>query len=316
MKVPVFVWQFDNAYPGLIGDDDALAGMISKVIGKTHDGLSWQGRWDTHAAAIKSNASVAHADRDIYAPQGISYDPWCVVNGRWPGQTGVALAEGRMAGEVAIAAAAGDESRAIVLDLEPHEPAAAGGANYWRDDLGAGDVDVDDFCYAFSQAIGTPPDQPNGGRIDLCVDARPGRIEPVRFSHWCGKSEVRRCYPQVYSSSFHGGAPTIAEAEHDLDVMIGTLASNGWTNAATVWPALAGDCSPDVIVAQIAKAKALGCGGVAIWQRAILRADTAAAIGALDDPWAYVPPPPAPAPAARDVLIGQLEAALATARTL
>lgn len=337
MRFVPFIHEFGSGYPGQIGSDDVAAG-VGKVLGKTHDGLWYQGQFgnDQHAAAIKSQTSVAFADRNIYAQQGITYDPWGVVNLLREGVPDEAFREGDLAGQVAIAAAGPGENRVVILDLEPHERGSDGSVYYVRDDLGAGDKEIDDFCYAFTRAIGTPPGQPGGGFIDLCPDARPGRIEPVHFSHWCTKSEVRRCYPQVYSGIFHPRGLQESEGQwvsrivplalQDLDVMIQTLAANGWDRHDTIWPVLDGSLPPQVMESQIEYVHQLGCGGFAIWQRMNLRADTAAMIRSMTDPWGNmldtapaapeVPAPPVtpnPTPGGATSTKQQVEAAIEAA---
>ena len=105
MRLPVFVHQFDSGYAdnGLGSDDTRLP--LSEVWGKTNDGLTWMAQWDGHPAAIGSLDAVVRTERDVYAPQGIDYRPWGVVHGRWPGVADCARNEGRMAGEIARAAA-------------------------------------------------------------------------------------------------------------------------------------------------------------------------------------------------------------------
>lgn len=301
MRVPLFLHQFDSGYANaaLGADDRALP--ISEIWGKTNDGLRWQATWDTHPAEITGIDAVIHAERDIYAPQRIDYKPWGVVHGRWPNEPRYAQREGALAARIARAAATTDDGQpaqppVYIADLEPHYHAPF--PAFWRDDLGAGPADVEAYLTAFTTAHTTGNETANttahteGGPPELwpTVDARDPHLAPVAFRAWAAHPAVTRVIPQVYFTDFvRPRPPTEADVRAALDRALHTLAAHGWTTAATVIPALPGDATPDRTILAIEYASSLGCGGVAIWQRANLRADTADAISRLSDPWAAGP---------------------------
>ena len=291
MRVPVFVHQFDNGYDGAPGGADDARLPISEVWGKTNDGLTWQARWDGHPAAIASLDAVVRAERELYAPHGIDYKPWGVVHGRWPGVEDCARREGRMAGEVARAAAGPGQRPVYIVDLEPHYHAPF--PAFWRGDLGAGAGDIDDFCYGFTEALGGDP---RAGELWLCPDAREPHLAAITFGRWRDKIEARRVLSQTYFTDFvRPRTATIEDARGALDAAVRVLGRYGW-RADEVLPVLPGDAEPEVMARAVEHAHALGCGGVAVWQRGNLRADTAAAIAALADPWAAKAVPPAEEP--------------------
>ena len=128
----------------------------------------------------------------------------------------------------------------------------------------------------------------------------------MAFEAWASHPCVTRVVPQVYFTDFvRPRNPGPEDVRTALDAALGALATHGWYNRASVWPALPGDADPERMCQAILEAHGLGCGGVAVWQRANLRPDTAAAIASLDDPWAVssappatpAPPPEVPAPA-------------------
>lgn len=281
MRVPIFIHQLDTAYvnAAIGGDDRALP--IAEVWVKAHDGTSWQARWDGHPLAVSGPEALRHLAREVYAPQGIACRPWGVVHGRWEGKDGtptaLAAQEGAIAGAAACAAAPDGAAAIHIVDLEPH---GHGGAQpqFWRDDLGAGADEVRAFLDAFRAA--------GGDAVWLCPDARDPWLGAVSFAAWAAQPAVTRVIPQVYVTDFvRPRAATVADARAALAAALAALARQGWHNADAVHPALPGDASPEVLLAAVDEAHRLGCGGVAIWQRANLRADTAAALGALADPW-------------------------------
>ncbi len=117
-------------------------------------------------------------------------------------------------------------------------------------------------------------------------DARDPWLDAVSFASWSVHSAVTHVIPQVYVTDFvRPRVATAADARSALGAAVQTLARHGWHNVCAVHPALPADAELDVLLAAIDEAHRLGCGGVAIWQRANLRADTAA-LHALADPWA------------------------------
>jgi len=284
MRVPVFVHHIGSGYgnPALGGDDRAWP--ISEVWGKTNDGLGWQATWDRHAAAISGLEAVRHAAHEVYAPQGIRYRPWGVVHGRWPQLSNYAEREGRLAASIGRAAARPGAPAVYVVDLEPHDH---GGATpqFWRDDLGAGAAEARAYLDAYVAA--------GGDEVWVVPDARDPHLTPVAFEAWAAHPAVTLVAPQVYFTDFvRPRQATAADVHAALDSALRTLGAHGWGDASRVWPVLPGDAIPQRMTEAIAYAHQLGCGGVAVWQRATLRADTATAIAALPGPWAALPPGP------------------------
>lgn len=278
MKVPFWLHQFDNGYPGLVGSDDSKL-PISEVLGKTNDGTRWQSTWDAHAAAIGGLSQVARVEREIYRPQGIGYTPWGVVAGR-----SVALgvnqgpAEGALLGQIARAAAYGGERPVFVVDLEPHYH-GGDSPQFWRDDLGANGDDVRRLIAAYELAA-------PGGELWVAPDARDPHLAPVSFGAWVAADAVTRCLPQVYFTDFNRPrVATLDDAERALDAAISTLAAWGWRTRATIHPILPADAQPEALVGAIRYAHELGCGGVSIWQRGNLTPENAKALLELADPW-------------------------------
>lgn len=282
MRVPIFIHQFDTAYANAAVDGDDRALPMAAAWVKAHDGTSWQATWDSHPLAVSGPDALRHLAREVYAPQGIGCVPWGVVHGRWEGADGalevLAAAEGALAGAAASAAVDDGESAVYIVDLEPH---GHGGVRpqFWRDDLGAGANEVRTFVDAFRAA--------GGDEIWLCPDARDPWLDAVSFASWSVHSAVTRVIPQVYVTDFvRPRVATAADARAALGAAVATLARHGWRNVRAVHPALPADAEPDVLLAAIDEAHRLDCGGVAIWQRANLRADTAAVLSAFADPWA------------------------------
>ena len=279
MKVPIWVHHFATGYPGLVGWDDG-AQPFSEVYGKTNDGLRWQSTWDAGVGtapdgkpwAVRSLGNVAEIDTTLYGPQDLEYKPWGVVHGRWEnGPADYAGAEGKLAAQIALAAAPAGETPVYIVDLEPHYHAPF--PTFWRDDLGAGPTEVERFGVAF-QLNG-------GGELWIAPDARDPHLEPVSFEEWA--RGATRVLPQVYFTDFR------MHSREALERALDRLHARGGVQEGDVYPILPGNADPDEMVTAIEVAQILGCGGVSVWQRANLWPETAEAIAAMDDPWAQPP---------------------------
>lgn len=285
MKIAVWLHQFDNGYPGLVGSDDSQL-PFSAVYGKTNDGTRWQSTWDRHGVAIGEAADVTRAERDIYAPQGIEYVPWGVIAGRSEAGS-VAGSEGTLAGQIAKAAAGPGERATYIVDLEP---SYHGGATpqFWRDDLGAGPAEVSEFIGQFMR---------NGGQeIWIAPDARDPHLSPVAFEAWWAADIVTRVLPQVYYTDFSKPrTATAADAKAAIDTAVATLEAHGVRQRVNIHPILPADSEPGVLVGAIRYCHEIGCGGVSIWQRGNMGIEVAQAIAAMEDPWA-APEPAVEAP--------------------
>ena len=188
-----------------------------------------------------------------------------------------AAREGRQAGTIARAAARAGDPACYLVDLEPHYH---GGATpqFWRDDLGAGPAEAAAWLDAFAAA--------GGDEVWVVPDARDPHLQPISFRTWAEHPLVTLVAPQVYFTDFvRPRQPTAADVRAALEQALATLAAHGWADAARVSPVLPGDASPERLAEGVEYARRLGCAGVSIWQRATLRADTAAALAALPDPW-------------------------------
>ena len=129
MKIPIWSHMVTTSYLGsLIGPADDPQ-PFSEVWPKTHDGLYMAAAWDNHPLAIADAASLTRLAAG-HAAAGRNVRPWCVVKGLSP------EAEGRLAAEMALAAAAANLTRdpVIIIDLEPWYH---GGETpqFWRSDL-------------------------------------------------------------------------------------------------------------------------------------------------------------------------------------
>lgn len=285
MQLPIWVHNVTSAYPGAGGlPVDDTENPFSAVYGKTNDGLRWQATWDRHSAAIDSLLAVTRTDQAIYGAQGIEYIPWGVVHGRWEGTTNYARQEGALAAKIAMAAAEGidDAPPVYIVDLEPHYHAPF--PAFWRNDIGADASDVAAFVEAFRTRAG------HLGELWACVDARDPHLAPISFSAWADEREmVKRVLPMVYFTDFM--RPRVAGSRDALTAIrsaVDLLREYGIPEPA-IFPVLPGDAEPGVMVTAIQGAHEEGCGGVSIWQRGNLRANTAAAIAAMDDPWETEP---------------------------
>ncbi len=289
MRLPVWIHHFSQYGDASVGPDDAAL-PFSEVYVKTHDGLSWMSSYDrglvsdehgdpdTGRIHVTGSESITRIADRIYRPQGIVLVPWFVANGRIEptvlpvnidGTTlSVAGAEGDMAGVAAVAAASGRlRSRVGVLDLEPsnHGP-------FWRDDLGAGPTEVDEYVEAFTES--------GGDELWIAPDARDPWLDRVSFEIWALHAEVvTRVLPQVYWRAFR------VEPEDAVARAVAVLTRGGWSDVSGIHPILDGDASAMEMTRAIRFAHRIGCGGVSIFQRKNLSQSTADAVIALDDPW-------------------------------
>lgn len=286
MKIDVVSWQFNKSYTdhplGLTPNDAALP--FKGIYPKSNDGLAWMGTFDDHPAEISSLAAMTRV-AGIYRDQGMGCVPWMVVHLREPGRN-TAAAEGTLAGQ--IAAAAGPAA-VMIIDLEPHEYDPTTGFTYYlRDDLGADAGDVDAFVNAFLAA---------GGReLWMNPDARAGRMPT--WSAWWARDEVTTVMPQVYWPDFRLPYRTA------LDQAITFLQSMGVHQVKNIRPMLPATATPADFVAAVEYCKALGCGGVSLYQRGNTSPALCEAIEALADPWAAVDPTPPPVSDTTRVLPG------------
>ncbi|MCZ6707917.1 MAG: hypothetical protein O7A71_08240 [Chloroflexi bacterium] len=271
MEAPVWLHQFDYGYgPQVLGGKPDSDLPISAIYGKTNDGLTWQGHWDTAPEAISGVGALLRTVRQRYGAAGIDFVPWGVIHGRWEGEPRQAAKEGARAALIAKACVWPGGPARYIVDLEPfyHAPFKA----FWRNDLGAGPIDVLRFAAAF---------QANGGdELWVAPDARDPHLTPVSFGIWAGLPIVTRVLPQVcYTDFVKPRTPTPITVRTALERAIDALGAHGWADTASIHPILPGDSPASLIPFAMSELQRLGCSReISFYQRASLRLDTAKAI--------------------------------------
>ena len=292
MKIAVWSHQVTTSYlQASIGPSD-VGRPFSEIWEKVADGLSWMNNFDHHARALGSIDDVLAREVDSAAEDGREWKPWVVVAGTQPGVvgTGYASAEGKLAGQIAVAGAGPGEVPVVIVDLEPHYH---GGSTpqFWRDDLGAGPAHVAAFCAAFLEVTGS------SGEIWVAPDARRPHLEPVSFSAWVAQRCVTRILPQTYTTDFHPPAEsvTIDDFVGDIDRANALLREYGVTpdRIAHVLPA---NAAPAVLCGAIDYTHSQGNRAPSLWQRLTVTEELCAALEAFADPWSGWTPSTPPAP--------------------
>jgi hypothetical protein len=165
-----WVWQF-SVDGGLESISSRLQGTGIGVVIKTHDGLDWMSKYDTHGDAVTGPQRAANIGA-YFEERGIPYHAWCVVKGIEPER------EAEMCADVLAGGA-----RSLVIDLE-------GASGFW---------------------VGTPADADRFGtrlrtlapygRVDISIDARPWRINLVPMAPFVSMSDG--IWPQLYWETFN-----------------------------------------------------------------------------------------------------------------
>jgi len=165
-----WVWQFSS--------DGSLETVASQLQGtgvgallKTHDGLEWMSKYDTHPDAVTS-ASRAGNIASYFEDRGVPFHAWCVVRGEDP------IREAEMCADVLAAGA-----RSVVIDLE-------GGSGFWHG--------TPTDALRFGERLRTLSPY---GRVDISIDPRPWRINLVPMNEFVAMSDA--IWPQLYWDTFN-----------------------------------------------------------------------------------------------------------------
>lgn len=286
MLFPIWSHMVTSSYlKSLIGPDDA-GRPFSEVWPKTHDGLYMASTWDHHALAIADGASLTRLAQG-HAAAGRNVRPWCVVSGQDP------EAEGALAGEMALAAAAGNLTRdaVIIIDLEPYYH---GGTTpqFWRSDTFSDGADrARRFLNAFRAKAG-----PNSTAW-VAGDVRKAHLAAVSYEAWAAHPAVSLHTPQVYYTIFDGSPDTsLDRAKYHIDNAASLLAGFGVEQGriGTILPA---EGDPGVLMGAFEHCHDVGQQKPSVWQRVNLPGASSDRLAGAKDPWATVPiPVPVPTP--------------------
>jgi hypothetical protein len=265
MKTEVWIHQLDNGYPGAAGEPNDTLLPIAGVNLKSHDGLTWMSRFDSHPQAVAGPTQLA-ALKDMYEAQGIYFHAWCVPHGTAP-ETEAVLA-GHVLGVTNI----------LILDVEPYD-------GFWR---GAWE-NLHPYMEAIRNAF------PNA-HIGLSFDPRPeidSRADHIHLAEWAGYG-IDSYWPQVYWSDF--GRPGEGYSQ---DEMVDLLNRNrellGRFSGEYVWTIPGNDPNSERFEFGCNYALSLG-GRLSVWQRgSTSRANWDVLAAILDQAPEPEPPPEPPA---------------------
>lgn len=165
-----WVWQF-SADGSLEDVSQQLQGTGVGALLKTHDGLEWMSKYDTHPDAVTGAARAANIGR-YFEDRGVPFHAWCVVTGVDP------IREAEMCAEVLAGGA-----RSLVIDLE-------GGSGFWRG--------TPTDALRFGERLRTLSPY---GRVDISIDPRPWRINLVPMNEFVALSDG--IWPQLYWDTFN-----------------------------------------------------------------------------------------------------------------
>ncbi len=298
MLVPIWSHMITTSYLGsLIGTDDN-GRPFSEVWVKTHDGLYMAATWDHHPLAIADTASLTSLAK-LHASFGRNVRPWCVVKGLDP------EAEGRLAAQMAVAAAAGNltHDAVIIIDLEPYYH---GGdtPQFWRSDLFN---DGPDRARRYLDAFVA-----NGGQTAwIAGDVRQAHLAAVSYDAWAAHPAVSLHTPQTYYTIFHGrnGEPNLdtplSLAKADIDAANAILAGYG-VEAGRIGHILPAEGNPDVLLGAYDYCHSLGQQRPSLWQRVNITPANCDRLMAATDPWAapaVEAPPPERSKVGREIRI-------------
>ena len=282
MLVPIWSHQISTSYLGAaIGPSDD-GRPFSEIWPKTHDGMNLMSTWDVeHRWAISGPDALADFAR-YQADNGRNVRPWCVVKGNQP------EAEGRLAAEMAQAAASANLTRdaVIIIDLEPYYHGGAGNPQFWRSDLWpAESADrARRLLDAFADA--------GGQTAWIAGDVRSAHLAVVSYETWARHPVVSVHSPQTYFSIFDGDLNTsIERARMHIDRANNILAGYG-VEPGRIGHILPAEGNPDVLVEAYGYCHSLGQLKPSIWQRVNITPGVVSALASAADPWHAAPPPP------------------------
>jgi len=295
VNFPIWSHQITTSYlESEIGPDDA-GRPFSEVWVKTHDGLYMQSTWDHHPLAVSDAASLVRLARG-HAAAGRNVRPWCVVKGIEP------EAEGRLAAEMAIAAADANltQDAVIVIDLEPYYHGGPGNPQFWRSDLFNDGADrarrlLDSFL------------QHGGKTAWVAGDVRAGHLDAVSYAAWTSHPAVSMHTPQTYYTIFDahmlGPETPLDRAKMHIDRANAILAGLG-VKPARIGHILPAEGNPDVLIGAFEYCHDIGQQKPSVWQRVNITEENVGRMAGAADPWQTTTPPPiGPPPIGRETRI-------------
>lgn len=292
MRFPMWSHMVVTSYlESLIGPDDGPQ-PFSEVWPKTHDGLYVAATWDRyinpatkvrepHPLAIDGPAKLTTIAR-MHAAEGRNVRPWCVVSGLDP------EAEGRLAAQMASAAAAGNLTGdlVIIIDLEPYYH---GGTTpqFWRSDLFRDGRDrARRFLDTYAAEAGP------GSTAWIAGDVRKDHLAAVTYDAWATHPVVSLHTPQTYYTIFDGNPATSLErAKMHIDRANDILAGFG-VEPGRIGHILPAEGDPSVLVGAFGYCRDLGQQRPSLWQRVNITPEVVAALAAAPDPWGEPAPNP------------------------
>jgi len=284
MLVPIWSHMVVTSYlESLIGPDDN-GRPFSEVWPKTHDGLYMAATWDRHPLAIDGPEMLTNIAK-MHAAAGRNVRPWCVVSGLDP------EAEGRLAAQMAVAAAAANltHDRVIIIDLEPYYH---GGTTpqFWRSDLFRDGPDrVRRFLDAYAAEAGP------GATAWVAGDVRSPHLGAVSYETWAAHPVVSLHTPQTYYTIFDGNPNTsLDRAKMHIDRANELLAGLG-VEPGRIGHILPAEGDPGVLIGAYGYCHELGQQKPSLWQRVNITLQAVEALAAAPDPWG-APPAPEPVP--------------------
>lgn len=281
MKFPIWSHQISTSYLGAaIGPSDE-GRPFSEVWPKTHDGMNLMSTWDVpHRWTISGPEALADFAR-YQADNGRNVRPWCVVKGNQP------EAEGRLAAEMAQAAASANLTRdaVIIVDLEPYYH---GGPTpqFWRSDLWPGESAdrARRLLDAFAAA--------GGQTAWIAGDVRSAHLAPVSYDAWAAHPIVSLHTPQTYYTIFDGSPNTsLDRACMHIDRANAILGGYG-VEPGRIGHILPAEGAPGVLAGAFEYCHSLGQQKPSIWQRVNITEAACNHLRDLVDPWVSPAPPP------------------------
>lgn len=253
----------DTNYYGVPPNDTLIP--MSFACPKAFETINGNVRWWNSAEGFD-------ALRKNYSDQSIGVLPWVIPKGQ---SMALAYAEGQAAAQT-LQHLGGFQQ----IDLEP-------GAPYWV----GGEAEIDEFGRGVAEN--------GGGEMVLLPDSRADKLAIEHFWYWYSRPWIsRRVHPQAYSSIFY--TPRPGRQKRGIDDATRALLAGG-VERQHIFPVLStsdndglNPISGEELVEGILYCKEQGFGGFFIWRRGFATPEQFAAMQALDDPWAPVPPPPGP----------------------
>jgi hypothetical protein len=241
-----WLWQFSED-----GDPEQVRRQLADngmgIMMKTHDGTTWQAKWDHHPMGIADAQHVKSAAA-YFEAMNVPFHAWCVVSGTDP------IAEAQMAADVLL----NGNVRSLTFDLEPQE-----GRNYWQADHKEAKVFGEELRRLAPKA-----------RLVVAPDPRPWQVKEVpmpEFASFC--DEIA---PQTYWDTFHNQANVNMYSRYgvQLEDASGITPELLLNNSRDVFgnyglpirPVGAGAAGPEDMGRFVSHAHKLGMESVSVWR--------------------------------------------------